>query len=112
MVTSTGSPFLVFNRYFLSQMSAEAGCIGMPWAASGAVSFRTASRRTMLILLDSPCCRPRSPDPTTWGLSLPFPLHLVGRPNIDVTPAFGGCQPLPCNRMEGNKASAGKDLDL
>src|SRR6478735_12743945 len=48
MSASIASPDFVFSRYFLSQMSAEAGCIGISCAA---LSILTASRRTVLMLL-------------------------------------------------------------
>src|SRR6186713_1438663 len=49
MSASIASPCLVFNRYFLSQMSCEAGCIGTRDPAASSVL--TASRRTVLIVL-------------------------------------------------------------
>src|SRR5690606_1710196 len=54
MSASTGSPALVLRRYFLSQMSTEAGCIGISRSAAVAVSMPssmpdTASSRTVLI---------------------------------------------------------------
>src|SRR6185312_1359338 len=45
MSASTGSPRLLLSRYFLSQMSCEAGCIAMTCSASDL----TISRRTVLI---------------------------------------------------------------
>src|SRR5688572_27463078 len=47
MSASIAWPALVFSRYFLSQISADAGCIGI----SCSVSILTASRRTVLMLL-------------------------------------------------------------
>src|SRR5690606_27771334 len=51
MSASTASPFLVFSRYFLSQMSWDAGCIGM--SLLDVIVF-TASRRTVLMPVLSP----------------------------------------------------------
>src|SRR5688500_13679122 len=51
MSASTASPDLVLSRYFLSQMSWEAGCIVISLSS---MSFLTASRRTVLMLLASP----------------------------------------------------------
>src|SRR6478735_3195660 len=48
MSASIASPPFVFSLYFLSQMSAEAGCIGI---SCSALSILTASRRTVLMLL-------------------------------------------------------------
>ena len=50
MSASMASPDLVFSRYFLSQMSWDAGYIGI----SLSTSILTASRRTVLMLLPSP----------------------------------------------------------
>src|SRR5690349_8672070 len=51
MSASTAVPFLVFSRYFLSQMSWEAGCIGISRSAAAVL---TASRRTVLMPVLSP----------------------------------------------------------
>src|SRR6188768_2432549 len=113
MVPSIGSPFFDFRRYFLSQMSAEAGCMGMPWAASGAVSLgRTASRRTMLIVFRLSVLPARSPDPTTWGLSLPCTQHVVYRPENQTTPRFRDCQPPVTSPQRSTKSWPDKDLRL
>ncbi len=53
MSASSSTPCLVFRRYFLSQMSSDAGCIGISWSVPAMV-FLTASRRTVLMLLPSP----------------------------------------------------------
>src|SRR5690606_23426395 len=45
MAASTGSPRLVFRRYFLSQLSSEAGCISL----SRAAFVLAASSRTVLM---------------------------------------------------------------
>src|SRR5207342_683526 len=53
MSASTASPDLVLRRYFLSQMSCDAGCIGISLSRLVSVmpdmSVLTASRRTVLI---------------------------------------------------------------
>src|SRR5690606_25312488 len=52
MSASTGWPALVLSRYFLSQMSADAGCIGIslsPWE-----SIFTARRVFLPVLILSP----------------------------------------------------------
>src|SRR6478672_2686855 len=50
MSASSATPCLVFRRYFLSQMSSDAGCIGM--SCFGSVA--TASNLTVLMPDDSP----------------------------------------------------------
>src|SRR5690606_23581265 len=68
MVASTGSPRLVFRRYFLSQLSYEAGCISI----SRAAFFLTASRRTVLMCPSVLPGRPLPagrPDLWLWVLS-------------------------------------------
>src|SRR5690348_4544646 len=62
MSGSTGTPALVLRRYFLSQMSWEAGCIGIsrsPATSLESMVGATASRRTVLILSLAPssCAR-------------------------------------------------------
>src|SRR5690606_29508207 len=58
MSSSTASPALVLRRYFLSQMSSDAGCRGM----SLTVSIFTASRRAVLMPVLSPFdCGRRAP---------------------------------------------------
>src|SRR5688500_11257356 len=54
MSASTASPDLVFSRYFLSQMSWDAGCIGISLSA---IFVLTASRRTVLMPVLSPFYR-------------------------------------------------------
>ena len=55
MSTSTGSPDLVLRRYFLSQMSAEAGCIGITGASGPGWfdSFFTARSVLLPVLIPS-----------------------------------------------------------
>ena len=57
MSASIASPVLVFSRYFLSQMSWDAGCIGIS-ASWQSVSIFTASRRTVLMPVLSPVMAP------------------------------------------------------
>src|SRR5690606_11754995 len=65
MSASRGVPCLVFRRYFLSQMSWEAGCSGIS-ATDLSVSL-TTSRRTVLMLLDSPFRTDQLPVERTAG---------------------------------------------
>src|SRR3970282_489301 len=70
MSASTASPVLVLSRYFLSQMSSDAACIGMSRGVAAAstvvdlefASIFFASRRTVLMLVVSPSwCRLPAP---------------------------------------------------
>src|SRR3546814_14513500 len=93
MSASTASPALVLRRYFLSQMSAEAGCIGM----SLVVVFFTASRRTLLMLVGSPCC--------SLARVVPVPVVLVGC-SVALEPCVDRC--CCCRACRGTRCSDGE----
>src|SRR5690606_14973830 len=70
MSPSIASPCLVVRRYFLSQMSRDAGCKGM----STALSCLTASRRTVLMLCFAPFFTGPGPAPVLvllWSIAAP-----------------------------------------
>src|SRR5690606_33673427 len=104
MSASSASPCLVFKRYFLSQMSTDAGCIGTSWSVP-AIVFLTASSRTVLMLLPSPSSCPVVRDPVSLSCDTGWPaptakpqacLHAMRchRPDWPVRDALHG-NPLP-----------------
>src|SRR5512146_3322179 len=67
MVASTGSPDFAFRRYFLSQMSSDAGCSGISTTASRPVAEWVAGARSVLIgFLTS-----------RYGLTAPVDFYLI-----------------------------------
>src|SRR5574337_2046309 len=81
MVASTGSPVLVFRRYFLSQMSSDAGWSGMSTLASRPVAGWVAGARAVLIFLLTSRCGLAAPVDFYWNATTSLVLQrrrLVG----------------------------------
>ena len=80
MSASTATPCLVLRRYFLSQMSCDAGCIGISSVVRLRHRVLTASRRTVLMTASiSSCCGADRAGPVVLVMS-------AGVPGVRIAP--------------------------